>query len=70
MTIEVLMPRAIASRNTMTKEEVLDELCDPQVEIIGDLKGKIENVKLLDLDLMDSTLFPQMHPNVFWELSP
>jgi hypothetical protein len=54
----------------MTKEAVPDELCDPRVEIIGDLKGKIEHVKLLDLDLTDSALFPQMHPDVFWELAP
>jgi hypothetical protein len=49
----------------MMKEEVPDEIFDPQVEIIGDLKGKVEHVKLLDLDLTDSTLFPQMHPDVF-----
>jgi hypothetical protein len=53
----------------MTKEVVLDDIYDPRVNIIGDLKGKVENVKLLDLDLTDSTLFPQMHPDVFWELA-
>jgi hypothetical protein len=69
MTTDVLMPRETASRSTMTKEAVPDEICDPRVEIIGDLKGKVEQVKLLDLDLTDSTLFPQMHPDVFWELA-
>jgi hypothetical protein len=63
------MPRATASRNTMTKEAVPDELCDPLVDIIGDLKGKIEHVKLLNLDLTDLALFPQMHLDVFWELA-
>jgi hypothetical protein len=63
------MPRATANQSTMTKEVVPDELCDPQVKIIGDLKGKTEQVKLLDLDLTDSTLFPQMHPDVFWQLA-
>jgi len=52
------MLRATASQNTMTKEEVSNELCNPQVEIIGDLKGKVEHIKLLDLDLTDSALFP------------
>jgi len=64
------MPRAIASWSMMNKEVVPYELCDPWVKIIGDLKGKVDHVKLLDLDLTDSALFPQMHPNVFWELAP
>jgi hypothetical protein len=37
---------------------------------VGDLKGKVEHVKLLDLDLTDSALFPQMHTDVFWEMAP
>jgi hypothetical protein len=52
----------------MTKEEVPDEPTDPRVEIVGDLKGKVEQVKLLDLDLTDSALFPQMHTYVFWDI--
>jgi hypothetical protein len=63
------MLRATESRGTMSKEAVPDEPCDPQVEIAGDLKGKIEQVKLLDLDLTDSALFPQMHTYVFWEMA-
>jgi len=62
------MLRATASRNAMTKEAVLDEPCDPRVEIVGDLKGKVEHVKLLDLDLTDSALFPHMHIDVFWDI--
>jgi hypothetical protein len=42
----------------MTKEVVPDEPCDPWVEIVGDLKGKVEHVKILNLDLTDSALFP------------
>jgi hypothetical protein len=64
------MPRSIASQSTMTKEAIQNELYDPRVEIIGELKGKVEHVKLLNLDLTDSALFPQMYPDVFWELSP
>ena len=37
---------------------------------MGDHKGKVEHVKLLDLDLMDSVLFPHMHTYVFWEMAP
>jgi hypothetical protein len=47
----------------MSKEVVPDELCDPQVEIMGDIKVKVEHVKLLDLDLTDPVLFPQMPTN-------
>jgi hypothetical protein len=64
------MPRATASRSAMSKEAVPDEPCDPRVEVMGDLKGKVEHVKLLDLDLTDSVLFPQMHTDVFWEMAP
>jgi hypothetical protein len=53
----------------MMKEAVPDDPYDPRVKIVGDLKGKVEHVKLLDLDLMDSTLIPQMHPNIFWEIA-
>jgi hypothetical protein len=53
----------------MMKEAVPDEPYDPRVEIVGDLKGKVEHVKLLDLDLTDSALFPQMHTDVFWEIA-
>jgi hypothetical protein len=42
----------------MAKEVVLEEPYDPRVEVVGDLKGKVEHVKLFDLDLMDSVLFP------------
>jgi hypothetical protein len=36
---------------------------------MGDVKGKAEQVKLLDLDLMDQVLFPQMNISVFWDLA-
>ena len=42
----------------MSKEVVPDEPYNPRVKTIGDLRGKVEHVKLLDLDLTDSTLFP------------
>jgi hypothetical protein len=37
---------------------------------MGDLKGKVEQVKLLDLDLTDQVLFPQMNIDVFWSIAP
>jgi hypothetical protein len=37
---------------------------------VGDLKGKVEQVKLLDLDLKDPVLFPQMNIDIFWEMAP
>jgi hypothetical protein len=43
---------------------------DPRVEVVGDLKGKVEHINLLKLDLMDSILFPQIHTDVFWEMAP
>jgi hypothetical protein len=36
---------------------------------VGNLKGKLEQVKLLDLDLTDSAFFPQMHIDFFWEIA-
>jgi hypothetical protein len=42
----------------------------PWVEVMGDLKGKVEQVKLLDLDLTDQVLFPQMNIDVFWSIAP
>jgi hypothetical protein len=37
---------------------------------MDDFKGKARQVKLLDLDLMDQVLFPQMNISVFWDLAP
>jgi len=54
----------------MSKEAVPYDPYDPWVKIVGDLKGKVEHVKLLDLDLTDSVLFPQMHTDVFLEMAP
>jgi hypothetical protein len=60
--------RDTTRQSAMSKEVVLDKPYDPQVEVVGDLKGKVEHVKLLDLDLTYLVLFPQMHTNVFWEM--
>jgi hypothetical protein len=51
------------------KEEIPDEPYDPRVEVMGDVKGKAEQEKLLDLDLTDQVLFPQMNISVFWDLA-
>jgi hypothetical protein len=49
----------------MMKEAVPNEPYDPRVNIVGDLKGKVEHVKTLYLDLIDSALFSQMYTYVF-----
>ena len=54
----------------MSKEAVPDEPYNLGVEIVGNLKGKVEHVKLLDLDLTNSFSFPQMNIDVFWEMAP
>jgi hypothetical protein len=64
------MPRAIGSRSSVSKEAVPDESCDPWVEVVGDLKGKVEQVKVLGLDLIDLVLFSQMNIDVFWDVAP
>jgi hypothetical protein len=52
------MPRATGSQISMSKDAVPDEPYDPRVEVVGDLKGKVEQVKLLDLELIDPVFFP------------
>jgi hypothetical protein len=37
---------------------------------VGDLKGKVEQVKLLDIELTDPFLFPQINIDVLWIISP
>jgi hypothetical protein len=41
----------------------------PQFEVMGDLKGKVEQVKFLNLDLTDQVLFPQVNIEFFWSIS-
>jgi hypothetical protein len=57
-------------RSVISMDVVPDKPCDPRVEIMGDLKGKVEQVKVLDVDLTDHVLFPQMNINVFWSVTP
>jgi hypothetical protein len=54
----------------MSKDVVRDDPYDPRVQVMVDLKGKVEHVKLLDLDLADRVLFPQMYIDVFWKMVP
>jgi hypothetical protein len=63
------MLRSTASQSAMSKEVVPYDPCNPRVEVMGDLKGKVEHVKLLDIDLTNSVLFPRMHTYVFWEMA-
>jgi hypothetical protein len=64
------MPRETGGRSSTTKEAILDEPYEPHIEIFGDVKGKTEKVKLLDLDLVDQVLFPKMNIDVFWDMAP
>ena len=52
------MLRAIARQSAMAKEAVPDKTYDPRFEVVGNLKGKVEHVKCLDLELTDLVLFP------------
>jgi hypothetical protein len=67
---ELTMSRATGIRRTISKDVVPDKPCDPQVKVVGDLKGKVEQVKLLDLDLIDQVLFPHMNIDVFCTIAP
>jgi hypothetical protein len=64
------MTREIGGRSSSPKEKIPHEPCDPYVYIMGNVKGKAEQVKLLDLDLIDQVLFPQMNTSVLWDLAP
>jgi hypothetical protein len=52
------MPIDTKIQGSMSKYAVLDDPCNPRVEVVGDLKGKVEQVKILDLDLTNPPLFP------------
>jgi hypothetical protein len=36
---------------------------------MGDIKGKVEQVKLLNLDLKYQVLFPQMNIEILWSIN-
>jgi hypothetical protein len=57
------MSRETGSRSSAPKEDIPDEHYDPRIEFIVDVKGKIEKVKFLDLDLTEQVLFMLM--NIF-----
>jgi hypothetical protein len=59
------MPRDTTRQSDMSKDTIPYEPCDPRVEVMGDLKGKVEQVKILDLDLIDPVLFPHMNIDIF-----
>jgi hypothetical protein len=59
------MPRATRRQSSVSKDVVPDEPWDPRVKIMGDLKGKVKQIKLLDIDLIDHVLFPQMNIDIF-----
>jgi hypothetical protein len=55
--IDIIL-RETEGQSSTPKEAIPDEPYDPRIEIFGDVKGRTEQVKLLDLDLMDQVLFP------------
>jgi len=48
-------------------QEPLDEVVDLRVEVIGDLKGKVENILLINHDFDDDNVFIEMHVCVYKE---
>jgi hypothetical protein len=60
------MSRATGRKSAVSKDAVSDKPCDPGVEIVGDIKGKVKKVKILGLNLTDQVFFPQMNIDVFW----
>jgi hypothetical protein len=70
LTVQSYYVESYRKKSSVSKDAVPDEPCDPRVEIVGDLKGKVEQVKLLDLDLTDQVMFPLMNFSVFWDLAP
>jgi hypothetical protein len=46
---------------------VPEEFIDPQVEVLGDLHGKVEQTQLLDIDLTDASQYPQMDIHTFMD---
>jgi hypothetical protein len=67
---KLTMSRVIGSLSVVSKDAVPDEPCDPRVEVVGDLKGKVEQVNLLDIELTDQVLFPQMNIDIFCSIAP
>jgi hypothetical protein len=63
------MSRIVGGRSLTPKEEIPHEPYDPRIKVMGDVKGKFEQEKLLDLELTDQVLFYQMNINVFWDLA-
>jgi hypothetical protein len=55
------MPIATKCISDVSMDAIPDEPYDPRVEIMGDLKGKVQKVKLPDLDLIDDVLFLCFH---------
>jgi hypothetical protein len=47
------MPRDKGRRSGISNDAVPYEACDPWVEIVDDLRGKVEQVNLLELDMTD-----------------
>jgi hypothetical protein len=64
------MSRATWIQSIISKDAVLDETCEIRVEVVGDHKGKVEQVNLLDLNLTDQVLFLHMNIDVFWTIAP
>jgi hypothetical protein len=59
------MTREAGGRSSSPKEAIPDEPYDPRIDIFRDVKGKTDQLKLMDLDLMDQVLFPQMNIVMF-----
>lgn len=52
------------------KEALPGEVVDPQVEVLDDLYGKMEQTRLVDHDFTDGDLFPDLQPSVYMDPVP
>jgi hypothetical protein len=60
------MPIIVGGRSSTPKEAILDKSYGPRVKVMGDVKEKYKQAKILDL--IDQVLFPQFNISVFWDL--
>lgn len=59
-----------SSRSAGPKPAVPADVHDPRVDILGDLQGKVEQARLVDIYFSDSDLFPQMRVDSYMDYSP
>lgn len=64
------MDRATTSKDVSHKPAVPTDVYDPQVEILGDIQGKVKQVWLLDIDFYHGELFPNLRVHQHMDYYP